>query len=46
VGDEVAIGANAVVTKDAPAGTSVAGIPAKVVSERGSEGYVNQTDWE
>jgi serine O-acetyltransferase len=38
IGDDVAIGANAVVNRDVPSGVSVAGVPAKVVSDHGSEG--------
>jgi serine O-acetyltransferase len=45
IGDHVAIGANAVVVDDVPAGVSVGGIPARVISDKGSEGYVNRTDY-
>ena len=45
IGHHVAIGANAVVTKDVPDYSVVAGIPAKVISEDGSEGYVNLVDY-
>lgn len=34
VGDDVTIGANAVVTKDVPSGVTVAGIPARIISKR------------
>lgn len=40
IGDGAAVGANAVVTADVPAGAAVAGVPARVVSSRGSEGYI------
>lgn len=42
IGNNVAIGANAVVTKDVPDGVTVAGIPAKIISNKGSEGLVNK----
>ena len=42
VGNNVAIGANAVVVSDVPENACVAGIPAKVISMNGSEGYVNR----
>jgi serine O-acetyltransferase len=45
VGDNVAIGANAVVVDDVPPNTTVAGVPARVLSDTGSEGYVNRTDY-
>lgn len=42
VGNNVAIGANAVVLDDVPDNVCVAGIPAKIVSMNGSDGYVNR----
>lgn len=41
IGDNVAIGANAVVTKDVTNNNSVGGVPAAVISSKGSEGYIN-----
>ncbi len=41
IGNNVAIGANAVVTKDIPSNSVVAGSPAKVISQKGTEGYIN-----
>ncbi|PIE82886.1 MAG: serine acetyltransferase [Candidatus Contendobacter odensis] len=46
IGNNVAIGANCVVTKDIPDNAVVAGIPGKVISQEGSKGYVNNTDYE
>jgi serine O-acetyltransferase len=40
IGNNVAIGANAVVTHDVPDNSVVVGIPAKVISMKGSEGYI------
>jgi len=41
VGNNVAIGANCVVTKNVPDNAVVVGIPGKIISYEGSEGYVN-----
>jgi serine O-acetyltransferase len=46
VGNDVAIGANCVVTKDVPDHSVVVGIPGHVISQEGSAGYVNRTDYE
>jgi serine O-acetyltransferase len=45
VGDRAAIGANAVVIEDVPAGAVVGGVPARILSPQGSAGYVNRTDY-
>jgi serine O-acetyltransferase len=45
VGNDVAIGANCVVTKDIPDHAVVVGIPGKVISYNGSVGYINRTDY-
>ena len=41
LGDGCSVGANSVVTADVPPGTTAAGLPARVVSQNGSEGYIN-----
>ena len=46
VGNNVAIGANCVVTRDVPDNAVVVGVPGKVISLEGSEGYVNRTDYD
>jgi len=46
IGSHVAIGANCVVTKDIPANSVVVGIPAKVISDKGSEDYIIRTNYE
>lgn len=40
VGSDVAVGANAVVCRDVPAHVSVGGVPARVISQRGSGDYI------
>jgi serine O-acetyltransferase len=45
IGDFAAIGANAVVVNDVAPYTSVGGIPARPISDSGSFGYVNRTDY-
>lgn len=40
VGDDVMIGANSLVNRDVPAHCTVAGVPANVVSQKGSEDYL------
>lgn len=37
IGDNCVVGAGAVVTKDVPSGSVVAGVPAKVISQKGEE---------
>ena len=46
IGNNVAIGANAVVVEDIPENAVVVGIPAKVISFRGSMEYVNNTNYQ
>ncbi len=46
VGNFAAIGANCVVTNDVPDYGVVVGIPGRVISQDGSVGYVNRTDYE
>ncbi len=45
IGNDVAVGANCVVTKDVPDHAVVIGIPAKIISFNGSSGYINRTDY-
>jgi len=45
VGDDSAIGANCVVTKDVPPHSVVVGVPGRVISQDGAAGYVNRTDY-
>lgn len=40
IGNDVAIGANAVVTKDVPNGVTVAGVPAKIIKQEGSQEFI------
>lgn len=40
VGDDVAIGANSLVITDVPDGCTVVGVPAEIVSRKGSQDYI------
>ncbi len=44
IGNDVAIGANAVVNKDVPDKAVVVGVPAKIVSYKGSEDFIKYSD--
>ena len=44
IGDNVAIGANAVVNHDIPRHVTVAGVPAKIINYNGSEGMIIHGD--
>lgn len=46
IGNNVAVGANAVVTRDLPDSAVAVGIPAKVISFQGSANYVARTGYE
>lgn len=46
IGNNVAVGANCVIIDDIPDDAVVAGIPGKVISSGGSEGYATNTDYE
>ena len=46
VGNRAAIGANCVVTHDVPDGAVVVGVPGRVLSYDGSDGYVGSTDYD
>lgn len=45
IGNNVAVGTNAVVTKDVPENAVVVGNPARVISSDGCAGYVNLIDY-
>jgi serine O-acetyltransferase len=45
IGNGSAIGANSVVVDNVPSGVTVAGAPARVVSDSGSAAWVNRTDY-
>ena len=45
IGNNVAVGANCVVTRDVPDNAVVAGVPGRVISYDGTAGYVNRTNY-
>jgi len=46
IGNNVAIGANCVVTKDVSDNAVVVGVPGRVISYDGTDGYVENTDYD
>jgi serine O-acetyltransferase len=46
IGNDVAIGANCVVTMDIPDHSVVVGVPGRIISSEGAAGYVNRTDYD
>ena len=46
IGNNVAVGANCVVTRDVPDNAVVVGVPGKIISYLGSQGYVENTDYD
>lgn len=46
IGNDVTIGANCVVTRDIPDNAVVVGIPCRIISQKGSLGYINHTDYD
>lgn len=46
IGNNVAVGANCVVTSDVPDNGVIVGVPGRVISTQGSDGYVNHTDYD
>lgn len=45
-GNDVAIGVNAVCTKNIPDNAVEVGVPARVISYKGSMGYIDRTDYD
>ncbi len=45
IGNNVAIGANCVVTKNVPDNAVVVGVPGRVISMNGSKGYIGNTNY-
>lgn len=45
IGNNVAIGANCVVTRDIPDNAVVVGVPGKIISYNGTQAYVENTDY-
>lgn len=45
LGDNVAVGANAVVNKSFPEGCTIGGVPAHIISDKGSNQMVKRHDW-